>query len=421
MREGVEHAPSDNRTVVQLKSLDPTETSEATTSLCSNCRQIWQVTIEAKIGLVQTHVLSEARDRRAVNAVNDRGAASGVGWRWLTEYGSRMDFHRGELSASGLLSLVWDGDTLVDWVGGRRYPLEGPSEEFNVGCRYRFDSAVGLGCWGVIFEALGTKGVLLRDNGARRVGNYVPMSVDIVREIDRSYYHADDYLYPVTLFDGPGGTPLIAHCPRDHNVLDLEDLDGNCLTRRSKDSAADVFHSRLQASVDGRWLLSNGWVWHPCRVAAVYDVRRALEDPDYLSSTGEVLDFGDSWSGEVDATTFVGGRLVCATNEEQAALTIYDLEGRRHDCLVELSEPPGTRLMGLGDDHVVLFDGHPRVINLSSGAIVERWNDLDGGSGVDMPSASMEKPRAPYLATDPVRGRFALGWPDRIVIVSLMP
>src|SRR5579871_2080010 len=205
-----------------------------------------------------------------------------------------MDFSRDEISATGVTSLSWDGNALVDWVAGRRYQLRGPSEELNLGSGYRFTAAVGLGSLGVSFEALGTKGVLLRDNGQRSTGKFVPMSVDIIREIDRSYYHAQDYLFPVTLFTDASGRSILAHCPRAYNVLDLEDIEGHCLTPRSAQGAEDVFHSRLQASVDGRWLLSNGWIWHPWRVACVYDVARALEEPEYLSTTGEKIDLGRS-------------------------------------------------------------------------------------------------------------------------------
>jgi hypothetical protein len=74
--------------------------------------------------------------------------------------------------------------------------------------------------------------------------------------------------------------------------------------------------------------------------------------------------------------------------------------------------------MALDDDHVVLFDGNPRVLRLSTGAIVERWDDLDGGSGIHQPSVNMTAPAPPWLATDPTRARLALGWPDRIVVVA---
>jgi hypothetical protein len=335
-----------------------------------------------------------------------------------------MNLLRTTFPVSGLRSLAWDGDALVDWLAGGRYSLDGAYESLNVGSSYRFDAAVGLGSWSVSFEAAGTKGRLLKDNGQRQSGNFHPLSVDIVREINRSYYHADNYLYPVTLFQLPAGQTALAHCPRGFNILDIEDLDGNCLTPRPIDGAADIFHSRLEASLDGRWLLSNGWVWHPLKIASVYDVARALAEPAYLSTSGEPLDldYGDDLDWEVYGATFAGDRIVCAlTNEDRkrSRLAIYDLTAQRREALIELTEIAGTRLMALDDDHIMLFDGHPRLVRLSTGAIVERWDDLDGGGGVHQPSGAFESPQPPWLATDARHSRFALGWPDRIVVISL--
>jgi hypothetical protein len=330
-----------------------------------------------------------------------------------------MNTDRITLAATRLRSLAWDGDALVDWVAGRRYHLDGTVEELNVGSSYRFDSAVGLGRLGVSYEALGTKGRLLRDNGKRAKGNVHPLSVDILREIDRSYYHADDYFYPVTLFRLSDGRDVIAHCPRGYNILDIEEIDGTCLTPRSTEGAGDVFHARLEASPCGKWLLSNGWVWQPWNVACVYDVGRALAEPAYLSANGEAIDMGGAWEWEVEAATFAGQRLVCAASLEKPALTVYDLDRRRHEALIELAEPPGSRLMAAGEDHIVLFDGTPRLLQLSTGTVVHRWENLDGGKGLWQPSVNMEPPAPPYLATDPARNRFALGWPDSIVVVSI--
>jgi len=330
-----------------------------------------------------------------------------------------MSFQRLDLPAAHLRSLAWNGDVLIDWVNGYRYPLEGPSERMHVGDPYRFDAAVGLGPWGVSFESLGTKGVLMRDNGRRPQGGIVPLGVDIVREIDRSYYHATDYRFPVTLFHLPDGRPVLAHCPRSYRVLDLDDLDGNCLTPRPVKDAADVFHARLAASLDGRWLLSNGWVWQPWEIVCVYDVTRALAEPAYLSTIGEKLELGDAAGWELEGATFVGNRLVCVTSEESNALVVYDLDAKRLERIVDLQERAGTRLMALDDNHIVLFDGHPRVLDLTTGAIVEQWSDLDGGGGLYQPSVNLKPPTPPCLATDPAHGRFALGWPDRIVVMAL--
>jgi hypothetical protein len=110
-------------------------------------------------------------------------------------------------------------------------------------------------------------------------------------------------------------------------------------------------------------------------------VARALAEPAYLSTSGEELKFGDACEYEVEGATFVGQRIVCVTSEEKSLLGIYDLAAQRHECIIELAEPPGTRLMALDEDHIVLFDGHPRVLQ-STGSIIKRWNDLDGGDGV---------------------------------------
>jgi hypothetical protein len=271
----------------------------------------------------------------------------------------------------------------------------------------------------VSFEALGTKGRLLRDNGKRRAGNFVPLSVDITREISRSYYRAENYYYPATLFHLADGRLVIAHCPRGYNILDVEEFEGTCLTPRPVKGSIDIFHARLEASLDGKWLLSNGWVWSPWSGAFVYDVEKALAEPSYLSTQGETLELGDGWEWDVEGATFVGHRLVCVTNVEKAALTVYDLDTRRHERLIELAEPPGTRLMAAGAGHVVLFDGAPRLLELSTGAIVERWDDLDGGGGINQPSVNLKPPAPPWLAMDPAHSRFALGWPQSIAVVSL--
>lgn len=96
---------------------------------------------------------------------------------------------------------------------------------------------------------LGTKGLLLR-NG------------QIVRELNRSFYHANIYEYPVCLVRH-GARTLLIHCPEDYNRLEIEDAEtGGKLTLRSSDPA-DIFHSRLRPSANGGRLLSAGWAWAP--------------------------------------------------------------------------------------------------------------------------------------------------------------
>ena len=67
---------------------------------------------------------------------------------------------------------------------------------------------------------------------------------------------------------------------------------------------------------------------------------------------------------------------------------------------------------------VVAIAGTPRVIELATGRTVHRWDGVDGGAGLHQPSVSMSPPAPPWLAADATRKRFALGWPDRVVVVS---
>src|SRR5262245_22226881 len=86
-------------------------------------------------------------------------------------------------------SLCWHGDELIDLTsGGNRYHLDGTITESRVYWGYKFDNAVISPNWryAVIYETLGTKAVILKE------GN-------ILREVNRSYYFADVYEYPVTL------------------------------------------------------------------------------------------------------------------------------------------------------------------------------------------------------------------------------
>lgn len=93
------------------------------------------------------------------------------------------EINRVILPAKGVRSLSWQGDTLVDWVsGGNLHSLDGTSRRSYVNWAYGFDRAVTSpdGRFAVIYETLGTKGLVLKDG-------------EFVREINRSFYHASAY------------------------------------------------------------------------------------------------------------------------------------------------------------------------------------------------------------------------------------
>ncbi len=173
-------------------------------------------------------------------------------------------------------TLCWEGDALVEWTGGaRRIGLDGTVSLGAFGLAYtRFDDAVATpdGRCAVVYERRGTKGLLLYE---RRV----------LREIGRSYYHADQYDYPVALVRRPGGRVLLVHCPEDYNRLEVEDfLTGERLSHR-RSPPPDIFHARLMPGPDGRSLLAEGWLWHPFDMVQRIDLDAALADPTVLDTS----------------------------------------------------------------------------------------------------------------------------------------
>jgi hypothetical protein len=195
-------------------------------------------------------------------------------------------------------ALCWHGDELIDWAGIIRYQLDGTSSGPEFIYAYPFDHAVSSasGEYAVLYQRLGTKGVILKGG-------------EVVREINRSFYHAHVYEYPVALFTLPDGREVIAHCPDRYNVIEIEEVEsGKRLTARSGDSD-DFFHSRLQVSPDSRYLLSAGWVWHPWDTIQLFDIVQALEAPESLDRnlSGDLMKVD---IGEIHTAAFNGPDLI---------------------------------------------------------------------------------------------------------------
>ncbi len=154
------------------------------------------------------------------------------------------------ISATGVQSLVWNGDELIDWAGGgTRFSLDGETVSNPVSYGDTFDAAAmsPSGEFAVTYTRLGTKGLVLHRG-------------KIIREINRSYYHADVYEYPIALARLKNGREVLIHCPEEYCRLEIDDVQsGERLTDRRSRKPADFFQSRLAVSADGRTLASAGW------------------------------------------------------------------------------------------------------------------------------------------------------------------
>ncbi|MBZ4376818.1 hypothetical protein K8612_34730 [Corallococcus sp. AS-1-6] len=322
-----------------------------------------------------------------------------------------MDFQRQTLKTPGAVSsLCWSGDALVDPVGGMvRYHLDGSTFDPHLRYAYRFDRAVMSpdGRYGVLYESLGTAGLLLE--GTR-----------VVRQLTRDFYQAHVYDYPVALHTLPSGRTLLAHCPESYCVVELEDAaTGERLTKRDN-TPIDIFHSRLQFSPDGRYLASAGWMWHPVDAASVFDVPRALEEPASLDSAAlmEGVENGLFLTavafGARDTLVFV--RLEESRDDARFFLGTYSLTEKKVLSEVALEDPAGP-LMVVDAEHVVDFFGHPKLVSRSTGRVVRRWEDLD--TGKVLASIRHHLPPPPPFALDAAHRRFAVGTASGIEVVTL--
>lgn len=336
-----------------------------------------------------------------------------------------FSFSKTELHASSVRSLVWDRDELVDWAsGGRRFRLDGSVIERRVNIAYPFDAAIqgpeGLAC---IYTRLGTKALLLRDG-------------KLVRELNRSYYYADAYEYPVALVAGPDGRTLVVHCPDAYDRLEIDDaLTGERLTRSDARAPKDFFHSRLAANPSSTRLLSAGWVWHPWDAVSFYDLAEALRDPRHLDEVhglphsahfGLAEESSAAWLS--DDRVVIGGSSEPEDPEEVAELgdtprlrsnglaVLSAPDGRCLSSAV-LGHPPGT-MMAVGEAHVICFFEHPRLVELATGSVLREWPELPSGRQTSSITRGLAATQPP-LALDPAGRRFAIHHGESITVVEL--
>lgn len=322
-----------------------------------------------------------------------------------------------KIDAKSVRSLVWSGDSLVDWVGGgQRFELDGRTIPRMVYYAFRFDAAVvsPSGQYVVIYEKLGTKGLLLC-NGS------------IVRELNRSYYHATAYEYPICFAMLKDGREVLIHCPEDYCQIDIDEVEtGTRLTESLERKPADFFHSRLMVDRSNQWLISAGWFWHPFDVLKLFSIDEAIRTPVSLDDPG----LFPSQQVEVSTAAFVGSSSLMISSSDETfsggdygnnefrpkSLGVWDMGAKKICSMVEVAEPSGV-LMPINDDFAVAFYKHPKIVSLRTGEITCRMPELQCG---DQTSSIIHHIDAlPPLAIDALNNRFAIATNEQIIVVHV--
>lgn len=308
----------------------------------------------------------------------------------------------------------------MDWIGStNRYGLDGSITPGNVLYGYRFDSVTqSPDCrYVVLYEKRGTKAIVLKDGR-------------LLREINRSFYFAEAYDYPITLFDLPDGRPVIAHCPHRHNRLEIELLEtGECLTQSAAREFDDIFYSGLATSPSGKMLMSAGWVWHPAYVVSLFKVSEALLDPTLLDAIDAALPI----QVEVASAAFLDDdRIVIAINPDAqdlsdlndgnadavhglGMLALYRISTKQLESCVPFSGAAGI-LHIVDAEHILALYQHPKLVHWPTGKVVERWPEIPTGTWAGCIDVNAH--HQPPHAWDATNKRLAVGTPTQIHVLS---
>lgn len=260
---------------------------------------------------------------------------------------------------------------------------------------YPFDRAAGLRSndvsWEILYSNHQTKAILLKDSR-------------IHRELNRSYYHADVYDFPIAITARRDGRVVIAHCPEEFNILELQDAEtGEAIA--SFQGREMEFHSRLAFSPNGLHLIDAGWFWHPVNGACLFDA----------ATLKPVTSFG--FGAEIDSAVFLDDQHIVVTTTDEILngdsaqpalgpreLGVWSIGNRDWISVVNLTEPCGTMMPWR--EWAISFYDHPKAIELKTGKIVHQWEHIETGKQIG--PISVNDPPPPAMALDPQHGRFAV-------------
>jgi hypothetical protein len=285
---------------------------------------------------------------------------------------------RKTIEAYSVRTIDWFDDKVVDWnSAGTQYLESGEKEQLH---KYHYgfvcDGSITSenGVYVLIFQKLGTKGLLLK-NG------------ELLREINRSYYQSSVYEFPAAFFTLKNKTYLV-HCPAEYCRLDFEDVEtGEIITKQSERDPQDFFHSRLEVSKDNKYLLSKGWFWHPFDSIELFDIEQCISDPKLLDRGKSIPDV----TSEICSASFIDNNriLVCASNEEPmddeneepippGHIAIWNIESDEVSKAVKINGEFGN-VFAINDKRCWDLYKYPKIIDLINGEIIDKLEELSSG------------------------------------------
>jgi hypothetical protein len=287
------------------------------------------------------------------------------------------------IQGHSIQSLSWIDNYLIDWLdSGRKYDLTG--EIGTIGSyhlAFPFDSAITSenGIYAFVYQKLGTKGLLLK-NG------------DILREINRSYYHADVYEYPANFVTTDDGVTYLIHCPNKYCQIDFENVEtGEVITNIKERKPFDFFHSRFEISPDNKTLLSKGWAWHPIDFVELFNIEECILNPLLLDKR-----CSPDVNAEICAASFINNDLVLigAANDADCfdddlfeelingQIAIWNIKTNTVSKPITSEFKIGGQLIAIDETFAWDLFGFPKIVNFRTGVVIDKAEDIKSGEQI---------------------------------------
>ena len=321
------------------------------------------------------------------------------------------------LNTNGIASICWFNNAIVDIpFCGKMYYLDGKIEDkFKYHFGSIFDSSIisDDGVYSFIYKKTGTKGLLLK-NG------------EILREINRSYYCAENYEYPACFLTRNNGETYLIHCPNGYNQIDFENVEtGQISTNIAERKPSDFFHSRFEISPNNKYLLSKGWVWHPLSIITLFDIEKCFSNPLLLDNSNRNPNVGT----EVNTASFITEtKILIGTSEEeeliddelpdilpQKSIAIWNIETNEISKPTKLDFEFGN-LYAIDENFAWDLYKFPKLINICNGEIV--FQDIELYSGKQNCSIIGNSDNEPKVAFDKKTKKIAITNKEKIEIYS---
>jgi len=316
-----------------------------------------------------------------------------------------------------LQSVDWFQGNIIDWgQGATIYSTEKkPVQKGKYYYGFSFDTAISSqdGVYAFLYEKLGTKGILLKHGS-------------MIREINRSYYHAGVYQYPTAFFTHNQKTYLI-HCPNEYNRLEIEDVEtGEMIQSSKKRNPEDCFHSRLEVSQNQKYLLVKGWYWHPWDGIGVYDLEACLQDSSLLDKALIISER----IPQVNSASFVDkDRVLFHTSSEDEEdenleeyydilphhLGIWNLKTNAVESSAHLKFPSGN-IFAIDENYAWDLYQHPKIIHTPTGNLVDEIKEIN--SGEEASSIIHHLTNLPKIAFDTATKKVAIAINNQIEVLS---